>query len=171
MAIPSDEAETFARKLLSDSRIQWIGLAARDSLRLEAGLCLYGHEMNPEVDPISAGLIWAIPKSLRAGGPYRGAARMAELAANPPVQSRVGLKPEGRQPVREGTELFAEDGSRAGIVTSGGFGPSVGYPVAMGRVRATLSADGTLLFAEVRGNRIPVRVHPLPFFPHRHHKG
>lgn len=171
MALPPEEAEDFARRLLSDERLAWTGLAARDSLRLEAGLCLYGHEMDASVDPVTAGLLWAIPKALRSGSGYRGAARLAELAATPPSHKRVGLKPDGRQPVRDGAELFDEDGNPAGIVTSGGFGPSVGHPIAMGRVRADLAAEGTPLFAEVRGNRVPLRVHSLPFTPHRQHKG
>lgn len=171
VALPPQEAEAFVRKLLADPRLAWTGLAARDSLRLEAGLCLYGHDMDETTDPVAAGLLWAIPKALRCGGPYRGATRLAELAAAQPSHKRVGLKPEGRQPVRDGAALFDETGKPAGIVTSGGFGPSVGHPVAMGRVRSDLAEEGTLLFAEVRGNKVPLRVHSLPFFPHRHHKG
>ena len=135
----------------------WIGLAARDSLRLEAGLCLHGQDITPDIDPASAGLMWAIPKALRADGRLhrrRGAARHRWRAAR--REKRVGLKPEGRQPVRAGAPLFDDDGKPAGRVTSGGFGPSAGHPVAMGYVAAALGqarAHGSSPMSAARRSR------------------
>ena len=148
-----------------------IGLAARDSLRLEAGLCLHGQDITPATNPVDAGLLWAIPKAVREGGDFIGADALRAAIAAGPTQRRVGLKPEGRQPVRPGVELFDADGAPAGRVTSGGFGPSVRHPVAMGYVAVPLAQPGTKLFAEVRGTRIPVEVASLPFTPHRYVKG
>ncbi len=171
VALPTSEARAFAEKLLADARVMWIGLAARDSLRLEAGLCLHGQDITPDIDPASAGLMWAIPKPVREAGRFIGAKALADILARGPTEKRVGLKPDGRQPVRAGAELFDGDGKPVGRVTSGGFGPSLNGPVAMGYVRVALAEPGTTLFAEVRGNRIPTRVHPLPFTPHRYRKG
>ncbi len=169
IAIPIDQAEALAQKLLIDDRVQWVGLAARDSLRLEAGLCLHGQDITSETTPIEAGLKWAIPKELRTGGAYIGADALAEAAATAPKRKRVGLKPEGRQPIRSGIRLLDEGGQPIGTVTSGGFGPSFGGPIAMGYI-ANGAADG-LLLAEVRGNHLPISIHPLPFQPHRTRKG
>ncbi len=171
LAIPLDEATAIAEKLAADERVEWIGLAARDSLRLEAGLCLHGQDITPETSPVAAALMWAIPKSLRDSGPYIGADALARLRADGPSHKRVGLQPEGRQPVRAGTRLFDANGEAAGEITSGGFGPSAGAPVAMGYVRADLAGNDSPLFAEVRGNRVPVKQHSLPFTPHRYRKG
>ena len=115
--------------------------------------------------------MWAIPKEIRAHGNFVGAEALSEILARGPTQKRVGLKPEGRQPVRAGTTLTDADGKLAGAVTSGGFGPSAGSPVAMGYVSAPLAKPGTKLFADVRGTKIPVDVHSLPFTPHRYRKG
>ncbi|QKV18497.1 glycine cleavage system aminomethyltransferase GcvT [Oricola thermophila] len=171
IALPADQAEAFADSLMRDERVEWIGLAARDSLRLEAGLCLYGNDLDEQTDPVSAGLLWAIPKPLRDGGPYVGAKSLADMIASGPAEKRVGLRPDGRQPVRGGTTLTDAGGKPAGRVTSGGFGPSVEHPVAMGYVRAELAAPETQLFAEVRGRQIPVRVAKLPFIVKRSQKG
>jgi aminomethyltransferase len=171
IALPPAQARAFAERLLADERVMWIGLAARDSLRLEAGLCLHGQDITERINPASAGLMWAIPRPVREAGRFIGAKALAEIVAKGPAEKRVGLKPDGRQPVRTGAELVDDGGKPAGRVTSGGFGPSAGAPVAMGYVRADLAAPGTELFADVRGNRIPVRVHPLPFTPHRTRKG
>jgi aminomethyltransferase len=171
IAIPAGEAEAFAERLLADDRVMWIGLAARDSLRLEAGLCLHGQDIDPSTNPVDAKLVWAIPKSLRGKGSYIGSAALVRAREAGAARKRVGLRPEGRQPVRAGAELFDADGKPAGQVTSGGFGPSVGAPVAMGYVRADLADGSAELFAEVRGNRVPTRIHPLPFTPHRYRKG
>ncbi|MDN2564767.1 glycine cleavage system aminomethyltransferase GcvT [Aquibium sp. A9E412] len=171
LALPAAAAREVAAALLADARTMWVGLAARDSLRLEAGLCLHGQDIDETTDPVAARLMWAIPKPLREGGAYTGAAALARIRAAGPAERRVGLKPEGRQPVRAGAALFDAEGRPAGRVTSGGFGPTVGHPVAMGYVSAALAEPGTALSAEVRGNRVPVAVHPLPFTPHRYHKG
>lgn len=171
IALPPAEARPLAEKLLADERVMWIGLAARDSLRLEAGLCLHGQDIDSSTDPAAAGLLWAIAKPVREQGAFVGAEALMAILAAKPEQKRVGLKPEGRQPVRAGTALYDGHGNPAGRVTSGGFGPSAGYPVAMGYVSRALSEPGTRLFAEVRGSRLPVSVHPLPFTPHRYRKG
>ena len=171
IALPLDRASAFAESLARDERVEWIGLAARDSLRLEAGLCLYGNDLDEETDPVSAGLIWAIPKGLRDGGPFIGAQRLAEIIANGPAQRRVGLRAEGRQPVRAGAELSDSNGNPAGRVTSGGFGPSVEHPVAMGYVPAALATPDTQLFANVRGKPVGMRVVKLPFIVKRSQKG
>lgn len=171
LGLPERDARALAEKILADGRAIWIGLAARDSLRLEAGLCLHGQDIDPTTDPASAALMWAIPKELRATGTFEGAEALREIVARGPAEKRVGLKPEGRQPVRGGTALEDADGKPAGRVTSGGFGPSVGHPVAMGYVAAALARPGTRLFAEVRGTKIPVEVHALPFTQHRYRKG
>ena len=171
VALPPAEAESFARALLADDNVAWIGLAARDSLRLEAGLCLHGQDITPETTPVEAGLMWAVSKPAREAGGFIGAEALKAALAAGAGRKRVGLAPEGRQPVRAGAALFDADGNPAGSVTSGGFGPSFGAPVAMGYVAVPLAQAGTQLFAEVRGNRVPVSIHPLPFTPHRYRKG
>jgi aminomethyltransferase len=171
IAIPLDEAEAFAAKLAAQNNVEWIGLAARDSLRLEAGLCLHGNDIDAATDPVSAGLIWAVPKSIRTDGLFVGAKAFAKILANGPTHKRVGLKAEGRQPVRSGVSLTDENGVAAGRVTSGGFGPSAEGPVAMGYVRADLSAIGTKVLADLRGKPTPMIVSPLPFIPHSYRKG
>ncbi len=171
IGLPADEARELAQKLLSDERVEWIGLAARDSLRLEAGLCLHGQDITPETDPVSAGLMWAIAKPVREKAGFAGAKAVLAALEKGASAKRVGLKPEGRQPVRAGADLFDENGRQVGTVTSGGFGPSAGFPVAMGYVEAALATPGTRIFADVRGNKVPVDVHTLPFTPHRYRKG
>jgi aminomethyltransferase len=171
IGLPEADARALAAELVADPRVMWIGLAARDSLRLEAGLCLHGMDIATETDPASAGLMWAIPKDVRAHGRFIGAEALRKIIADGPAEKRVGLKPDGRQPVRAGAPLFDADGNSVGRVTSGGFGPSAGHPVAMGYVQAALARPGSKLFADVRGTKIPVDVHPLPFTPHRYRKG
>ena len=171
IGLPEADARTLMAKLLADDRVMWIGLAARDSLRLEAGLCLHGQDITAEIDPATAALMWAVPKAVREAGRFVGADALKAIIAAGPTEKRVGLKPDGRQPVRLGTALFNEAGEPAGHVTSGGFGPSVQHPVAIGYVSTPLAQPGTRLFAEVRGTRIPVDVHSLPFTPHRYRKG
>jgi aminomethyltransferase len=171
ISLPLNKAEEIAAKLIADARVEWIGLAARDSLRLEAGLCLYGNDMDENVDPVTAALTWAIPKTIRQNGQYRGAKALEKIMASAAELKRVGLKPEGRQPVRGGALLYSESGAEIGRVTSGGFGPSASHPVAMGYVPKPLSTPGTIVFADVRGTKIPVAVHPLPFVPHTYFRG
>lgn len=171
IGLPEADARNLVAKLLEDERVMWVGLAARDSLRLEAGLCLHGLDITPEIDPASAVLMWAIPKEVRASGAFIGADALRSILERGPAQKRVGLKPEGRQPVRTGAALFDTDGNPAGHVTSGGFGPSAAHPVAMGYVQTSLAKPGAKLFADVRGTKIPVDISPLPFTPHRYRKG
>lgn len=171
IGLPETAARKLVAKLFGDERVQWVGLAARDSLRLEAGLCLHGQDIMPDTSPVDAGLMWAIPKEIRASGKFIGAEALREAMSRGAARKRVGLKPEGRQPVRAGTPLFDAEGNPAGTVTSGGFGPSAGHPVAMGYVCAPLAAPGAKLFADVRGTKIPVDIHPLPFTQHRYRKG
>ncbi len=171
VGLPEADARELLSILLADDSVMWIGLAARDSLRLEAGLCLHGQDITPEHDPASAGLMWAIPKDIRAGGTFIGADALKDIFEKGPARKRVGLKPDGRQPVRPGADLFDADGTKVGSVTSGGFGPSVGSPVAMGYVATALAKPGTRIFADVRGTKVPVDIHPLPFSPHRYRKG
>ncbi|WP_045386746.1 glycine cleavage system aminomethyltransferase GcvT [Falsirhodobacter sp. alg1] len=164
ISVPFGGADGLARALLAMEDVAPIGLGARDSLRLEAGLCLYGHDIDEATSPIEAGLNWAIQKSRRTGG-FAGDERILRELADGPERRRVGLLPEGRAPMREGTQLFAEDGTPVGIVTSGGFGPSVGAPVAMGYVAASHATTGTTLLGEVRGKRLPLTIAPMPFIP------
>jgi aminomethyltransferase len=171
ISIPNERAEEIAEALLADGAVEPIGLGARDSLRLEAGLCLYGADMDPGVTPIEAALGWAISPVRRAGGAraggFPGAGRILSEMAEGPARRRVGLLPEGRAPVRAGATLFAAEGGGApvGTVTSGGFGPSLNGPVAMGYLPASLAAPGVRVFAEVRGKRLAALVVPLPFVP------
>jgi aminomethyltransferase len=168
ISLPQGQAEGFARQLLAMEEVMPIGLGARDSLRLEAGLCLYGHDIDTTTSPVEAGLTWAIQKARRAGGAraggFPGAVRILAELAEGPARRRVGLRPEGRAPMRDGTELYHGD-QAAGLVTSGGFGPSVGGPIAMGYVPSPLAADGMKLDGEVRGKRLPVTLAPMPFHP------
>ncbi|AJE48308.1 glycine cleavage system aminomethyltransferase GcvT [Celeribacter indicus] len=169
ISVPATIAEDVAARLVAMAEVAPVGLGARDSLRLEAGLCLYGHDIDRTTSPVEAALGWAIQKVRRAGGAreggFPGAGRiLAELETGAP-RRRVGLLPQGRAPMREGTPLFAtEEGTdRIGTITSGGFGPSVEGPVAMGYVPDAQASPGTGIFAELRGRRLPVTVAPMPF--------
>lgn len=153
--------------LLQDERVKPIGLGARDSLRLEGGLCLYGHDIDTTTSPIEGGLSWSIQKRRRVAGGFPGAARIQRELAEGPSRVRVGLLVAGRQPAREGAEIATKDGTVVGVVTSGGFGPTVEGPVAMGYVPLTLSMPGTDLDLIVRGKALPARVVALPFVPAR----
>lgn len=174
ISVPAAKAEALCEALLQNPDVAPIGLGARDSLRLEAGLCLYGSDLDPRTTPIEAGLAWSIQKSRRSGGARAGGFPGAEVIlhqlAEGTARRRVGLLPESRAPVRAHTMLYAaaEGGDPIGEVTSGGFGPSLGAPVAMGYVAAESAATGTLLHADVRGKRLPVRVAPMPFVPNRY---
>ncbi|WP_375687362.1 glycine cleavage system aminomethyltransferase GcvT [Pseudooceanicola sp. LIPI14-2-Ac024] len=171
ISVPATHAEDLARALLDNPDVLPIGLGARDSLRLEAGLCLYGHDIDTATSPVEAGLTWAIQKvrrsdGARAGG-FPGADRILSEIHNGPERKRVGLRPEGRAPMREGTELFAsaDAAEPVGTVTSGAFGPTLGGPMSMGYVPATLATPGTTIYGEVRGKRMPATVTALPFVP------
>ena len=171
ISVPAAAAEALARRLLAEPEVAAVGLGARDSLRLEAGLCLYGHDIDETTTPVEAGLTWAIQKRRREEGGFPGAEVIQRQLAEGPPRRRVGLRPEGRAPVREGTELRDDRGTTVGQVTSGGFGPSVGAPVAMGYLDAGLAATGTVVTALVRGRELPCLVAKLPFAPHRYYRG
>jgi aminomethyltransferase len=170
ISVKSSKSVQVWRALLRDERVKPIGLGARDSLRLEAGLCLYGHELDETISPIEAGLIWSIQKRRREQGGFPGAARIQKEIAEGVARTRVGLIPEGRSPVRDGAVLKNQAGETIGIVTSGGFGPTVGGPVAIGYVPPALSAPGTSLLVELRGKDVPIKVAAMPFAPHRFHR-
>lgn len=175
ISVPSQQAETLARSLLAEPEVQAIGLGARDSLRLEAGLCLYGHDMSTTTTPIEASLLWAISKPRRADGAraggFPGAKRIFEQQQNGVASKRVGLLPQERVPVREGAEIVDADGQVIGTITSGGFGPTLGAPVAMGNVSITHSAIDTEIWAIVRGKRVAMKVAKTPFVPQRYYRG
>jgi aminomethyltransferase len=167
ISVPNAQAEALALALLDQPEVLPIGLGARDSLRLEAGLCLYGHDIDNSTSPVEANLTWAIQKARRAGGAragsFPGAERILHELAVGPERLRVGLRPDGRAPMREGTLIYAADATPLGQVTSGGFGPSVEAPIAMGYVATAYAVTGTALEGEVRGKRLPVTVSEMPF--------
>jgi aminomethyltransferase len=167
ISVPDDAAEDMARALIS-ADVQPIGLGARDSLRLEAGLCLYGHDIDLSTSPIEAGLAWSIQKRRRVEGGFPGAARIQAELANGPSRRRVGIKPDGRAPAREGTDIVDASGAKIGVITSGGFGPTVNGPIAMGYVATAHAKSGTALNLIVRGKPLPATVVDLPFAPHRY---
>jgi len=175
ISVPAEHAAALARALLAQPEVLPIGLGARDSLRLEAGLCLYGHDMDTATTPVEASLGWAISRARRADGArpggYPGAGRIHAQQREGVARKRVGLLAEGRAPVREGAELVDAEGNSVGRVTSGGFGPSLGAPVAMGYLDSTLAGIGTQVHALVRGNRVPMRVARMPFVPQRYYRG
>jgi len=169
-----ETAEAFAKNLLSDPNVEWIGLGARDSLRIEAGLPLYGQDMDEDTDPVTAGLIWAVPKELRGGGDFVGAEALAAIVAAGASHKRVGLKPDGRAPVRGGAMLFDGDATGAGeigLVTSGGFGPSCEHPIAIGRILKDAGAAGDHVYADVRGKKLACTIAKLPFVPRNYYRG
>jgi aminomethyltransferase len=168
MSVPNDAVEHITDMLMADARVKPIGLGARDSLRLEAGLCLYGHDIDTTTSPVEAALTWSIQKRRRTEGGFPGFARIAAELATGPKRLRVGIMPEGRQPAREGVDVVAADCTPVGLVTSGGFGPSVNGPVAMGYVEATHAAAGTPVGLVVRGKTLPAKIAPMPFHPHRY---
>ena len=168
IATPDAGAVAIWQLLASDPRVAPIGLGARDSLRLEAGLCLYGHDIDTTTSPIEAGLAWSIQKRRRAEGGFPGAARIQRELAAGPSRRRVGIRPEGRAPAREGAEVLSASGEAIGRVTSGGFGPSVNAPIAMGYVAAAQATVGNKVQLVVRGKPLPAVVAAMPFAPHRY---
>lgn len=175
LSMAAESAEIVARRLLAHPQVEAAGLGARDSLRLEAGLCLYGHELSPEISPVEAGLTWSIGKARRAGGlragGYPGAGRIAEQMKSGIARRRVGLRVLGRRPVREGQAVLNDQGDVIGKISSGGFGATVGAPVAMAFVATEFSAVGTPLTVDVRGKEIAVEVEKLPLVPQRYFRG
>jgi aminomethyltransferase len=169
ISIPAPEAERIADLLCAQREVRPAGLGARDSLRLEAGLPLCGHDLDTSTDPVSAGLAWAIPRRRREQGGFPGHARVLAALAEGPRQRRVGLSIGGRLPAREGARVFAGE-DEVGRVTSGGFSPNLGHPIALAYVAAVHATPGTALAIEVRGRRLDCQVVPLPFVPHRYHR-
>ncbi len=167
ISLPAADVSAFADALCAQPEVRPIGLGARDSLRLEAGLPLYGHDLDPAIDPVEGDVAFAISKRRRTEGGFAGAGRILAALADGPARRRVGFAVDGRLPVREGAEVFAGD-TLAGHVTSGGFAPTVGAPIAMGYVDTAYAAAGTRLEAEVRGRRIDLTVTAMPFVPHNY---
>ena len=175
ISVPAANAESLARSLLAETEVQAIGLGARDSLRLEAGLCLYGHDMNTDTTPIEASLLWAISKARRADGARAGGFPGADTIFTQQQagvsRKRVGLLPQERTPVREGAQIVDADGTVIGSVCSGGFGPTLGGPLAMGYLDSAFIALDTEVSALVRGKKVPLRVSKMPFVPQRYYRG
>ena len=175
ISVPAEQAQRVAERLLQHTEVEWIGLGARDSLRLEAGLCLYGHDMDEQRSPVEAMLMWAVSKSRRRdgerAGDFIGAEAIFAKQSEGASEKRVGLRVNGKAPVREGAIIVDEEGNAVGRVTSGGFAPSLGVPVAMGYVRADLAAEGTQVAALVRDKPLPMTVAKTPFVPQRYYRG
>lgn len=169
ISLPAEAAERIAELLCSEPEVKPIGLGARDSLRLEAGLPLYGHDLGPDTSPVEAGLNFAINKRRRSEGGFLGADRVLRELANGAPRKWVGLTLQGRQAAREGAEVFSGD-QKVGVLTSGGFSPSLERPVAVAFVAVAQAAPGTGLEIDVRGKRLAATVTPLPFVPHRYHR-
>lgn len=176
ISVPAANAQALARKLTAYDEVEWIGLGARDSLRLECGLCLYGHDLDTTTTPVEASLLWAISKVRRADGEraggFPGDAIILDQITNKSVnRKRIGLVGETKAPVREGTELFSAQGERIGVVTSGTAGPTAGVPVSMAYVVVDYAVLGTTIMAEVRGKMLPMTVAKMPFVPQRYYRG
>ncbi len=170
ISMPAGHAEAMVREILWDDRVKPIGLGARDSLRLEVGLCLSGHDFTEQQTPIGAGLSWAVPKARRERADFPGADRILAELAKTPREKRVGIQPLGKAPAREGTQII-KNGEVVGRITSGGFGPSFGGPICMGYVRGDLSAVDTELDLLIRGKAHPAKVVSLPFVPQNYYRG
>jgi aminomethyltransferase len=168
LSVAAERAVDLWRLLLDSEKVRPVGLGARDSLRLEAGLCLYGHDIDESTSPVEAGLTWSIQKRRREEGGFPGHERIRRELAEGPPRLRIGIVPEGRAPAREGTAIATPDGRAVGVVTSGGFGPTVGAPIAMGYVSREAGAPGTALQLTLRGKPLPARVAAMPFVPHRY---
>lgn len=171
ISVPAADADSVARTLIDQPNVEPIGLGARDSLRLESGLCLYGQDMDDETSPIEADLTWSIGKRRRAEGGFPGEARILKELHEGPSRLRVGLKPIGRAPAREGAVIEVPDGAAVGVVTSGGFGPTAEGPIAMGYVATEHAKQGTRLHLIVRGKAFEADVVDMPFVPQRYYRG
>lgn len=176
ISVPADAADALARKLLAADEVEWIGLGARDSLRLECGLCLYGHDLDPTTTPVEASLLWGISPArrtdgVRAGGFPGSDLILEQIKTKAITRKRIGLVGHSKAPVREGTKLFDADDNEIGLVTSGTFGPSIGKPVAMGYVSIAFAALDTEVFAEVRGKKLPMTVTKMPFVAQSYYRG
>lgn len=169
ISVPGEAAERIADLLCAEGEVKPIGLGARDSLRLEAGLPLYGHDLDEQTSPVEAGLLFGINKRRRSEGGFMGSARVLREIAEGPARKRVGLALEGRLAAREGAEVFA-GAHQIGVVTSGGFSPSLEHPIAMAYVAPEQATIGTQLEIDVRGKRLPARVTAMPFVPHRYYR-
>lgn len=168
ISVKDSDSEAVARALLGEAEVLPIGLGARDSLRLEAGLCLYGHDIDETTGPVEAGLMWSVGKRRKLEPDFPAGAKIMAAAASGTARKRVGIRPEGRAPAREGTEIADKTGRIVGRVTSGGFGPSLEAPVAMGYVESAFAAQGTALDLIVRGKPLAATVSAMPFVPHRY---
>jgi len=168
ISIAAADAARLARILLKEPEVLPIGLGARDSLRLEAGLCLYGHDIDETTEPVEANLVWAIGKRRKTDKDFPAAEKIVDRIFNGTARKRVGIRPDGKAPARDGTEIADKKGRVVGRITSGGFGPSLNAPVAMGYVETAFAADGTEIDLLVRGKAMPARVAPMPFVPHRY---
>jgi aminomethyltransferase len=171
ISVKANRVRAIAERLLGHAEVKPIGLGARDSLRLEAGLCLYGNDIDTSTSPVEAALAWSIQKRRREEGGFPGAERVLAELRDGPARLRVGVRPEGRIPAREGAEIKSSDGTPVGKVTSGGFGPSLGAPIAMGYVERAFAEPGTPVALVVRGKDIAASVAALPFVPHRYYRG
>jgi aminomethyltransferase len=171
ISVVADRAVELAERLLAEPEVLPIGLGARDTLRLEAGLCLYGHDIDETTTPVAAGLAWTIGKRRREAGGFPGAGRILKELVDPPPCRRVGIRPDGRAPAREGSALVDPAGNLIGEVTSGGFGPSLGAPIAMGYIARRNADLDTALSVVVRDVARPARVSPMPFVPTRYYRG
>lgn len=175
LSVPAAAADGLARILLAQESVQAIGLGARDSLRLEAGLCLYGHELTTDIDPVQAGLLWSISKVRRAGGERSGGFPGSEVilgrVIDKPALRRVGLRADGKRPLRDGQPVLDEQGRRVGEISSACYGASVGGPIAMAYIERELGEPGTKLLVTVRDKQLPVTVSAMPFIPQRYYRG
>jgi aminomethyltransferase len=168
ISVPAEHAEALTDRLTAEPEVAPAGLGARDSLRLEAGLCLYGNDIDELTTPVEADLNWVIGKRRRTNWDFTGANAIRDQFEHGAHRHRVGIRPDGRAPARALTDVVADDGTAAGTITSGGFSPTLSAPIAMGYVRKDLAAEGTALHLMVRGKPLPARVVPLPFVPHRY---
>jgi aminomethyltransferase len=171
ISVEPQHAVAVAELLLAEPEVAPIGLGARDTLRLEAGLCLYGHDIDETTTPVEAGLAWTIGRRRREEAGFAGAARILKELADPPPRRRVGILPDGRAPARDGSAILDPAGNPIGTVTSGGFGPSLNAPVAMGYVARAQAAAGTSISVVVRDVARPAHVAPMPFVPTRYYRG